>query len=205
MDEVGLFPLGMALLPGEQVPLHIFEPRYRELIGECLERDVAFGFILQDAGQLRAIGTRARIDEVLARFDDGRLNVMVAGERRFRVVAMTSGRSFLTAQTSPVVDEPDPPSPEELDACLAAYHRLASGRHAEAPEPLDASEVTAEVSFAIAGRLGLPAALKQELLELNSERQRVLRLTEELEGPVAEALAASEISRRASTNGHVDR
>src|SRR5215470_2935880 len=108
VDEIGLFPLGMVLLPTEQVPLHIFEPRYRELIGECLEEEREFGLVLADDDGIRDIGTRAAVTEVLERFDDGRLNVVVEGRERFRISELTGGRSFQTAEVEPIEDEADP-------------------------------------------------------------------------------------------------
>jgi Lon protease-like protein len=77
MDELGLFPLGIVLLPTEQLPLHIFEERYKELIGECIDDDGEFGLVYADDDGLRDLGTRARVVEVLARFEDGRLNILV--------------------------------------------------------------------------------------------------------------------------------
>ncbi|HYA08342.1 MAG TPA: LON peptidase substrate-binding domain-containing protein, partial [Gaiellaceae bacterium] len=77
MEEIGLFPLGIVLLPTERVPLHIFEPRYRELIHECLEHERAFGLLFEDEDGVRELGTRAHVTEVLERFDDGRLNILV--------------------------------------------------------------------------------------------------------------------------------
>ena len=77
--EIGLFPLGLVLLPTEQVPLHIFEPRYRELIGECLEEEEPFGLVYADDDGLRRIGTLATVVEVTDRFEDGRLNIVVEG------------------------------------------------------------------------------------------------------------------------------
>ena len=79
MEEIGLFPLGLVLLPTEQVPLHIFEPRYRELITECLDQDEPFGLVFADDDGLRRVGTLASVVEVTDRFDDGRLNVVVEG------------------------------------------------------------------------------------------------------------------------------
>ena len=64
MDEIGLFPLGLVLLPAEQVPLHIFEPRYRELIGESLEEETPFGVVYADEDGLRQVGTLATVTEV---------------------------------------------------------------------------------------------------------------------------------------------
>ena len=97
MTEIGIFPLGLVLLPGERVPLHIFEDRYKELIGECLEMDREFGVVLVEESGVRAVGTRASVVEVLERFPDGRLDVVVQGGGRFRVDQITEGRSFITA------------------------------------------------------------------------------------------------------------
>src|SRR5436309_11168783 len=103
--ELGLFPLGMVLVPTERVPLHIFEVRYQELIGECLDEDRDFGLVLSDDEGLREIGTRAAVLEVLDRFPDGRLNIVVEGGERFRIVEETGGRSFRTAELESSVDD----------------------------------------------------------------------------------------------------
>src|SRR4029079_7279236 len=85
MDELGLFPLGIVLLPTERVPLHIFEPRYRELIGECLEEDRELGLVYGDADGMQDTGNSARVAAILERFDYGRLNIVVVGGSRFVV------------------------------------------------------------------------------------------------------------------------
>src|SRR5207244_5641808 len=85
VPELGLFPLGVVLLPTERVPLHIFEPRYKELIGECLESEGEFGLVLADDDGLREVGTRAAVTDVLHRFPDGRMNVVVEGGEGVRL------------------------------------------------------------------------------------------------------------------------
>src|SRR6266571_2396324 len=87
----------MVLVPTERVPLHIFEARYQELIGECLDEDRDFGLVFADDDGMREIGTRATVLEVLDRFPDGRLNIVVEGRERFRIVEETVGRAFRTA------------------------------------------------------------------------------------------------------------
>src|ERR1043165_8329289 len=104
MDELGLFPLGIVLLPTEQLPLHIFEDRYKELIGECLENDAEFGLVYADDEGIRDVGTRARVAEVLTQFEDGRLNILVEGGERFRLDELTDGRSFTTGHVSAIDD-----------------------------------------------------------------------------------------------------
>jgi Lon protease-like protein len=94
MPELGLFPLSIVLVPTERIPLHIFEPRYRELIEECVENETDFGLVLATGdGAVHEIGTRASVLEVLEVLDDGRMNVVVEGGERFRLLELTSGRS----------------------------------------------------------------------------------------------------------------
>ena len=124
MPEIGLFPLPVVLLPTEQAPLHIFEERYKELIEECLAEDEAFGLVYADGDGIREIGTEAVVLEVLARFDDGRMNVVVEGRTRFQVDALTTGRSFQTCSTSTVDDVEDPADAETIANALELFERL---------------------------------------------------------------------------------
>ena len=199
MPDLGLFPLNLVLMPGERVPLHIFEPRYRELIGECLDNLTEFGLIYRQGLALSPVGTRARVDEVLERFPDGRLNVVVSGTTRFRVVEETTGRSFITARVGDLDDIGAAPSEQEVAACLAAFAETQLGGG------FPGLDGTPEgLAFAVAAAAGLPNEIKQELLEMLSERDRVVVLTEALIGPAGTEIRAREVERRASGNGKVD-
>jgi Lon protease-like protein len=201
MEEIGLFPLGMVLLPGERVPLHIFEPRYRELIGECLEEEREFGLVLADDDGMREVGTTAAVVEVLERFGDGRLNVVVEGRERFRVVAETDGRSFRTARVSALEDGADEPTEDEIELALAAYRRLAAEAEADAEEP-DAD--VGSIAYWLASRVDFGPDVKQEILELPTERERIVRLAELLDR-AREALRWARTARdRAQGNGRVE-
>ena len=136
MSEIGLFPLGLVLLPTEQVPLHIFEPRYRELIGESLEHGRPFGIVYADDDGLRQIGTLATVTEVVERFEDGRLNILVEGGARFRLLELTEGRAFVTGRVEPVDDQHDPAEPADVERALALFDRLAelTSSDVEAPD-----------------------------------------------------------------------
>src|SRR3954471_22369468 len=97
MPELGLFPLPLVLMPTERIPLHIFEPRYRELIAECAETESEFGFVLATGdGAVHEVGTRAAVIQVLEVLDDGASNIIVEGRKRFRLLELTTGRSFTT-------------------------------------------------------------------------------------------------------------
>jgi Lon protease-like protein len=188
------------LVPGEQAPLHIFEPRYKELIGECIENDGEFGLVLADDDGVRELGTRCRVVEVLERFPDGRLNIVVQGGERFRVQEVTSGRSFTTAAVERVEDDGEEPTADEVERCLAAYRRVVDAAAAD----LEELDMAAPVSFQIAGRVDFGADVKQELLETRSERARVVRLAELL-ARAAETIARDrEIRERAGGNGRVE-
>jgi ATP-dependent Lon protease len=196
--EVGLFPLGLVLLPTEQVPLHIFEPRYRELIGECLDNEEPFGLVYADDDGLRRIGTLATVLEVTDRYEDGRLNIVVEGGDRFRLVDLTDGRSFHTGTIEPVADVDDPPSAEDVERALAVFRRLVDLTGAEVEVPAD---VTGQPSFEIGSRFELAPELKLELLEETSERRRLVRLCEILETIAAAVERQREVAALAQTNG----
>ena len=201
MVEIGLFPLETVLLPGERLPLHIFEERYKELIGECLDRGTEFGLVLSKDDGMRRVGTRAAVIEVLERFPDGRLNVVVEGRDRFRIVRITEGRSFVTAEIVDVPDEDDaPPGPDELARCLDAYRRLAEAAEVE-PEPVESA--VGNVAFEIAGLVDMGVDPKQELLELRSERTRVDRLAGLLEDVMAALRWREVVRERAAGDGQV--
>jgi Lon protease-like protein len=198
MEELGLFPLGIVLLPSEHVPLHIFEPRYRELIAECLEQQQEFGFIFADGDGVREVGTRARVADVLEEFEDGSLNIVVEGGARFRVERLTRGREFITAIVGPVPDGLGLAAPETAAQAIRSFRALAAIAGVE-PDELD--ETASQLSFELAAQVELPAEAKQQLLELDEEQQR-LELVIELLDSVREALlAARELSDHAKTNG----
>jgi len=196
---IGLFPLGIVLLPGERTALHIFEPRYKELIGECLAQDREFGIVLLDETGLRKVGTRTSVVDVIERFEDGRLNIIVEGSDRFEIAEMGEGRSFLTAE---IVDYPDAePSPpdEAYEECLMEYRRVvtASGLDLEEPVPDHRG-----LAFRVAAQIALPPIAKQQILEMRSETER-LALVRQLLEAAAVAARRRMIQERASTNGHV--
>lgn len=201
MDEIGLFPLELVLLPTERVPLHIFEPRYRELIGECVEQERPFGLVFADDDGVRDVGTLATVVEVVDRFPDGRLNVVVEGGERFRLIQLTEGRSFHTADVEALLDADDEPQAALVERAVALFERLLGLTGAEAEMP--ATDGPLPLSYALAGRFELSPELKLELLRETSEAARLARVCEILEGAAAELEHRRVVSERAQGNGHV--
>jgi Lon protease-like protein len=181
LTELGLFPLELVLLPGERVPLHIFEPRYQELIGECLEQDEPFGIVLVDESGMRDVGTSANVVEVLERFEDGRLNIVVEGGSRFRIVELTEGRAFHTGRIEDVEDANAVADEADVERAMTRFRELRElvGSDVEQPQADQP-----ELSFALAARVDFGVEPKQRLLELTSERERLLFVIELLEGAV---------------------
>jgi len=197
MEELGLFPLGIVLLPTEQVPLHIFEPRYRELIGECIAVDREFGLLFADEGGIREIGTRARVAAVLERFDDGRLNIVVVGGSRFIVDRLTEGRSFMTAEVSDVGDEPGDVEADARATAAGAFRALAVLAGAET----EVDEQSPQLSFELAAQVELAADEKQFLVESRSEQERLERVAELLDEARRTLIATRELGDVAKRNG----
>ena len=200
MNELGLFPLQLVLLPTERVPLHIFEDRYKELIAECLEGDEEFGLVYADEDGIREIGTRAAVVEVLAEFDDGRMNIVVEGRDRFRLLELTSGRSFNTGSVAAVDDGDDPAEADSLERALGLFDRLRDLTGSEVVMP---EAGTPQLSYVLAGRVELATAVKLELLEETSERVRLERVCELLEAAAVAFERQRRAAERAATNGRV--
>jgi Lon protease-like protein len=198
--EFPLFPLGLVALPSEMVPLHIFEERYKTMIGACLETDGEFGIVWLSDDGLRPVGCACEIAEVLERTEDGRMNILTRGTRPFRIVARQEHLPFPAGEVEFLEDkdeEPDAGAREEAHATYAALVEQATDRRPDDAELLTmgAYEMAATVDF------GLDA--KQGLLDLRSENAR-LRLVTRLFRAAAKRLDFAERAQaRARSNGKV--
>lgn len=201
MDELGLFPLGIVLLPTEQLPLHIFEDRYKELIGECLEADGEFGLVYADDEGLRDLGTRARVVEVLTRFEDGRLNILVEGGERFRLTELTDGRPYNTGIVVPIEDVDDPAEAPAVDEAFRLFEALRELTDSAVDVPVRGSP---QLSYALAAKVELPVVAKLSLLAETSERVRMEQVQELFTNALLMAQRVRRAAERASGNGRVD-
>jgi Lon protease-like protein len=198
LDDLPAFPLSIVLLPGEIVPLHIFEPRYRELTSRCEERDEPFAIALEDGSGRRTVACTARIVEVTQRYADGRFDILVRGERPIRVLEWRSDESYLTVVAEELADSGPAASDDAQKRARAVFSELAEEAGAEA----DADE-TVPLSYAIAARVELPPDAKQSLLEDRDEGRRLATVTQLLEGVRRGLRIASEVQQRARRNGRV--
>jgi Lon protease-like protein len=197
VESFPLFPLGLVLLPQELVPLHIFEDRYKTMIGECLEEEREFGILwLADDG-LKEVGCSARIARVIERFDDGRLNILVEGAEPFRLLRKIEDLPYPAGDVE-LLGDADEGDADAADRARERYADLLEEVTDSRPESDDLSRLDA---YGMAATLDVALEAKQRLLELRSERGRL----EQLDSLFAEALErirlAERAAERASRNG----
>jgi Lon protease-like protein len=201
VPELGLFPLPIVLVPTERIPLHIFEPRYKELIDECIELGQEFGLVLATGdGAVHEIGTRARVAQVVELVDEGSMNIIVEGGERFRLLDLTSGRTFTTGIVEPVQDDDEPALGADVERALEVFSELAevSESDVEVPDPL-----SPVFDFELAARVDFAVEAKQELLSMTSPRARMTALVGLLEVALDAIRLELTLRERASRNGKV--
>ena len=195
-----LFPLEIVLFPGAPLPLHIFEPRYKEMIGECLAQDRPFGMVRAKESALSAIGCSASIVTVIKKYDDGRLDIAAEGEQRFEIKKLNQERSFLQAEVEYFQDEPSTVGKSAADAVIELHEKL----FAVLGQPVEIEQdAAASLSFLLAHALPVDLDFKQALLEMKSEAERIETLTEYYRATIPKVEMGLRARERASGNGHV--
>jgi Lon protease-like protein len=175
--RIPLFPLDLVLFPGASLPLHIFEDRYKEMIGECLQRQDEFGMVRTRHEGLAIVGCTAKIVTVMHRYPDGRLDILCRGERRFEIESLLDGRSFLQAEVDFLAEQGPYSTRRDREQCAALHMEmmeLSGNAAAEFPQ-LDLDQ---PVAFLLASAIPADLEFKQELLHLHSDKERTARLME---------------------------
>jgi Lon protease-like protein len=176
ITTIGLFPLGLVLFPGASYPLHIFENRYKALVNEAIDGGAEFGINLVEDGRMFQIGCLAKVASIEQRYDDGRMDIIVTGTSRYTIQGYRSGeRPYLTADAEPLVDEEDPVAFELLDSTIALFNQLIESVYGEDSEEILTSTdwINGGASFRIAQKSGLELSIRQQLLEMRSEKERL--------------------------------
>ncbi len=199
MALLPLFPLDVVLLPGTPLPLHIFEPRYKEMIGECLANNAPFGVVRALEEGVAEIGCTAEIVTVTKEYPDGRMDLVAEGRKRFEVLALNQDRSFLQAEVLLVPDEPAVSSADDKARAIQVHLEILS--LAGAVQDLSAADQNA-LSFYLAGSLPLDLDFKQKLLGMRSESERLQSVAAYLEGILPNLRRASRARQKAGGNGH---
>jgi Lon protease-like protein len=200
VSDFPLFPLGVVALPHELVPLHIFEPRYRTMIGECLETGGEFGIVWAGDEGLRPVGCAMEIAEVLERMEDGRMNILTRGTRPFRIVDERDDLPYPAGTVEFLEDKDEAADPATARSAREAYGELVEQA---TDRTLDPEELDAMSAYEMAATVDFGLEAKQGLLDLRSENAR-MRLVARLFRAAIKRLAFVERAQeRARSNGKV--
>ncbi len=194
-----IFPLEVVLLPHTPLPLHIFEERYKEMIGECLDSGGEFGVVLAKGGGVLRVGCTASIEKVLERHDDGRLDILTLGQRRFEIESIDTERSYFRAHVAFFDDDDyEPAKPQLIHDAIEVYEELARLTESEL-EPPDSDHP--ELSFLLA-HITADLGFRQTLLQIRSEAQRMERVAEHLRLLILRQKTRDEMKKIIRANGH---
>ena len=200
LTEFPLFPLGMVALPGELVPLHIFEDRYKLMMNECLEGGHEFGIVwLSDEG-LREVGCACEVDRVLERMEDGRMNLVARGTRPFRVLERQGHLAYPAGVIEFVSDHDEPVDAELRRAAQTVYGELVQMATDREPTSEELSELDA---YGIAATVDFGVEAKQQLLDLRSENARLALLARLLRAAIKRIELVELAGERARSNGKI--
>jgi Lon protease-like protein len=199
--KISLFPLDVVLFPGVPLPLHIFEPRYREMIAECLATNAAFGVVRAQRDGLTVVGCTAQVIRVLQSYPDGRSDILAQGVERFEIAQLDNSRSFLQAEVDLLPDIAQPATRAAREECVAfhfeALHLMGSS-HVPMHLNLDAP-----VAYLLAAVMPADLNFQQALLSMRSDAERTETLSSYYRAILPKLRSASSTAERASANGHI--
>jgi Lon protease-like protein len=200
-SRIPLFPLSLVLFPGQAIPLHIFESRYREMTRHCIETQSAFGLIFIREEVLARTGCTAMIVKTLKEYEDGRSDILAAGQQAFGLVHTHSEKSYLEADVE-FLDEDftgtDSAVSEQLERLFNQCHRIL---YEEDAPPFE-TEGSISLAYHVASELPVDSAFRQKLLETRSEAERQQRLLARLTAWYPQLKNRDHARSRAAGNGH---
>lgn len=202
MSDIPLFPLNVVLMPGTPQPLHIFEDRYKQMINECLEDETEFGMVLADDSGTREVGCTAKIVELIERYDDGRLVVMVEGSRRFKLNNVLTGKPYYVGDVEYIEEEGEEDVGGLAEECIELLERVVEAA-TEGSVGIEIEPPYRNLSFAIAGRIEFDLETRQQILELPTERERLEKVKELLSAAAERLERERRVRKVAQTNGHL--
>ena len=203
--RIPLFPLGVVILPQLQLPLHIFEERYKQMINKCLADEQPFGIVLFDGQAIRPVGCLARITEVLERYDDGRMDIMTVGGERFVVRELIEEQAYLEARVL-FFDDGEETNGDDLDAvidkALDLLKTMIDTEIAFDPTDLGGRIDPKQLAYAIGALEGFTPSERQGLLEMTSPSERLKKSVQALSRIVSRNRLTQEIEQLIGGNGH---
>jgi len=200
-ERISLFPLNVVLLPGAELPLHIFEPRYRQMVKTCVEEKCEFGMLLSLPNGLARVGCTAEILDVAKSYDDGRMDILAVGRAPFRVLKLFPENPLLEGQVDYLEDREVPCSPRVQRELVDLYEACHTLIYDDYPRNLKDAPPD-DLSYLVAGTLPMDLLWKQQILELRSEADRQERLVTYLREWAPHLQNKDVMRQRAGGNGH---
>ncbi len=204
-----LFPLEVVLLPEETLPLHIFEERYKKMITECLEAQAAgtgqqeFGVVRAKEQALSTTGCTAHIVNVTRRYEDGRMDILTVGKRRFEILMTNDERTYLRGAVEYFDDEgPDSPSDAAAELAIARFREAMRKMRQAAEMAVHLPRPYRYLSFRLAAALPLDLEFKQRLLALREEPERLTLVLRALDILLDQLNRVEASQKKAGGNGH---
>jgi ATP-dependent Lon protease len=195
-----LFPLNIVVFPRTKIPLHIFEDRYKEMVGEAIRDQSEFGIVLaKEEGVLQA-GCTVRVENVLKNYPDGRMDIVTAGVRRFEIVSLNQEKNYLRGEVGFYEDDDPEPAAQELR--VKAIENYRAWLEVEEARPFSDPVLSdPQLSFQLAQALP-DLDFRQILLGTRSESERLRQLTQFLSDSIVRQRVTSHMRKLAPTNGH---
>jgi Lon protease-like protein len=194
-----LFPLDLVLFPGTPLSLHIFEPRYREMISECLDQKKLFGVVRAKEDGVAEIGCTAEIITLAKKYPDGRMDIVTEGRERFEIMQVSQERSFLQAEVLYLQDEPDAATAEDIAQAVKLRDEIVELAGAATSAAIESPQI----AFNLVAPLPLELDFKQTLLGMKSEAERMQALVSYLETILPNLRRTIRVRQKAGGNGHV--
>lgn len=201
-ERIPIFPLEAVLFPGTPLPLHIFEERYKLMIGRCREQSLEFGVVLARQSGIAPVGCTAMIGQVLKEYPDGKLDILTIGKDVCRVLEVYQDEPYMEAQVSYIATPSDKAVASNAQTSLIGTfnqcHKLIYGQEIDLVN-IDALD---SLAFTLASELPLDLEYKQTLLETQSESERQQSLSERLTQWLPQLTHIHQVKHAAGGNGH---
>ena len=196
-----LFPLQLVVFPGEKLKLHIFEPRYKQLLGECRDGNATFGLPAYLEGKLADYGTEMRLINIFKTYEDGEMDVLTEGTCAFHLEhfrRVVPEKMYSGGEVTPVENDSEAyaVTTAELARQYVRFHELLRSGYSR--ENFHAKNI----SFQLAHEVGLTIQQKVHMLSIPREAERQLMLIEHLHGVIPVLEGAEETRQRIKANGH---
>lgn len=206
-----LFPLEVVLLPEELLPLHIFEERYKKMIGECLDAKSRgsgqheFGVVLAKDREIRPVGCGARIVNLTRKYEDGRMDILTQGTRRFEILYTNAELAYLRGGVDFFEDDPaaDTPADPEAERAIELFRSAMQRLRRSSEMPIHLTRPYRYLSFRLAAPLPLDLDFKQQLLSIRNEGERLGHVTRVLDLLIAQLKRIDKARSRAGGNGDI--